>query len=291
MKKARSFLFVPADSQKKILKAKDIGADAVILDLEDSVAPSAKPTGRAMAAAALKEDWPCQVWVRINPLTAGMVEADLEVLKGDLPTGVILPKAQGPQDVAALSRLLDEFDPDGHIHILPIVTETAAAPFTLANYIGADLPRLWGMTWGAEDLATDIGASQNKDGQGNWLPVFESARTWTLLAAKAAGVEAIDTLHADFRDADGLRARSDLSRREGFNGRLAIHPAQVAVINDAYLPSPDAVSHARRVVEAFAASPGAGVVGLDGKMVDIPHLKQAQAILEAAHAFGVDEGA
>ncbi len=285
MRPLRSFLFVPGDSEKKQAKARASEADAVILDLEDSVSPDQKPAARSIVAAALVQDWTPSVWVRINPMDSGMVADDLAACRDVLPDGIMLPKASGPSDVAALSAMLDEFDPEKRIKILPIVTETAAAPFALGDYVGADVPRLWGLTWGAEDLATDLGATGNKDASGAWYPVFEQVRSLTLLAAKAAGVFAIDTLHADFRDMDGLATSGARSFAEGFTGRLAIHPAQVGPINDAYCPSADAVEHARRVVAEFAAHPGDGVVAIDGKMVDIPHLKQAQAILAAAQAF------
>ncbi len=281
----RSFLFVPGDSAKKQAKAQGCDADAVILDLEDSVAPDQKPAARDQVATALGQDWRPQRWVRINPMDAGMVADDLAACQAARPDGIMLPKAAGPRDVADLSAALDAFDPDGSIKILPIVTETAAAPFALRDYVGADLPRLWGLTWGAEDLATDLGATGNKDATGAWYPVFEQVRAMTLLAAKAAGVFAIDTLHADFRDDAGLAATSARAFAEGFTGRLAIHPAQVGPINQAFRPAAAAVDHARRVVAAFDADPGAGVVGLDGKMVDIPHLKQARAILAAAARY------
>jgi len=287
MKPLRSFLFVPGDSEKKQTKARASNADAVILDLEDSVAVDQKPAARAVVAAALDLDWRASVWVRINPLDSGMVADDLAICRDNMPDGIMLPKAGGPDGVAALSALLDAFDPGGHIKILPIATETAASPFALGDYIGADLPRLWGLTWGAEDLATDLGATGNKDASGAWYPVFEHVRSLTLLAAKGAGVFAIDTLHADFRDADGMARTSARSFAEGFTGRLAIHPGQVDPINDAYCPSPEAVDHARRVVAEFAANPGAGVVAIDGKMVDIPHFKQAEAILSMAEASGL----
>jgi citrate lyase subunit beta/citryl-CoA lyase len=196
----------------------------------------------------------------------------------------MLPKANGPADVQKLSHYLDALEAQaavaaGSIRILPVATETAIAPFRLGDYAAAGLNRLLGLTWGAEDLSAAIGASTNLDETGAWGFTYRMVRSLTLLAARAAGVQAVDTLYVDFRDEDGLRAASRASRAEGFTGRVAIHPAQVAVINESYLPSAEEVAHARRVIAAFAAVPGAGTVGLDGKMIDIPHLKQAQGVL------------
>ena len=284
----RSFLFAPGDSEKKMGKALSGPADAVILDLEDSVLPDQKPVARILVAQALALASSAQKWVRVNPLDTGHLDADLAVCQPNLPDGIVLPKAQGPADIATLSQALDVFDPDQNIKILPIVTETAAAPLRLSEYADAHLPRLWGMTWGAEDLATDIGASANKDAGGEFFPVFQMVRSLCLLAARAAGVEPIDTLHADFRDSGGLAVTSAQSRIEGFTGRLAIHPAQVDVINENYMPTADEIAHAQKVIEAFEHAPGAGAVAVGGKMVDIPHLNQAKRILAAATAFGVD---
>ncbi|MDP1026580.1 CoA ester lyase [Sphingomonas sp. KR1UV-12] len=284
----RSWLFIPADSEKKLAKGDASGADALILDLEDAVAPAAKPAARALAAEYL-HGRPAgtrrpEVWVRINPLDTDLALADLAAVVAARPDGVMLPKGEGPADVRRLSHYLDALEvqagvPQGTTRILPVATETAASPFTLGDYAGAGLARLAGLTWGAEDLATALGASTNQaaDGSG-WALTYRLVRSLTLLGARAAGVQAIDTLHADFRDEAGLRAASVASYAEGFTGRLAIHPAQVAAINESYLPSPGQVEHARRVVAAFAEA-GGGTVGLDGRMLDIPHLKQAQAVL------------
>jgi citrate lyase subunit beta/citryl-CoA lyase len=203
----------------------------------------------------------------------------------------MLPKAQGPADIERLSFYLDALEAQagltlGSTRVLPVATETAAAPFNLGAYGAARLPRLAGLTWGSEDLSTALGASTNRDVSGEWAFTYRMVRSLTLMGARAAGVQPIDTLYSDFRDEQGLRAASQASRAEGFTGRLAIHPAQVQAINESYLPSAAEIEHARRVIAAFEASPGAGAVGLDGKMVDIPHLKQAQALIEQASRSG-----
>jgi citrate lyase subunit beta/citryl-CoA lyase len=292
----RSFLFVPGDSEKKLAKADTAGADALVLDLEDSVAASNKPVARKLVAAFLY-DRPraaraAQLWVRINPLDTELALSDLAAIVASAPDGLMLPKANGPADVLRLSHYLDVLEVQfglerGAIGILPIATETAIAPFRLGEYAAADLQRLRGLTWGAEDLAAALGASTNKDPVGQWAFTFQLARSLTLLAAHAAGVQAVDTLFVDFRDETGLRTASQASRAEGFTGRLAIHPSQVAAINASYLPSADEVAHAKKIIAAFAAAPGAGTVGLEGKMIDVPHLKQAERLLALAEARGI----
>lgn len=292
----RSLLFIPGDSEKKISKIDGCGADAVILDLEDSVAPANKAEARRMVAEFVAKTPRGQrsphYWVRVNPLDSGLVLEDLVAIMGTAPDGIIQPKTNGPDCVRQLSHYLDAFEAAhgleaGSTKIIPVATETAVAPFHLGGFAGAGLDRLAGLTWGAEDLATAVGASANRDASGEWLFTFRMARSLCLLAAHAAGVQAIDTLYVDFRDDEGLRASSRESRVEGFSGRLAIHPAQVEGINAAFMPSPEEVAHAERIIAAFAANPGAGTVGLDGKMVDIPHLKQAEHIVAQARAFGV----
>lgn len=288
---ARSYLFIPGDSEKKLAKADATGADALILDLEDSVAPAAKPDARRRVADFVGEraraGRRAQLWVRINPLDTPLALEDLAAVVASAPDGIILPKADGPADVQALSHHLAALEVQagvarGSIGIIPIATETPVAPFRLGDYAGAGLDRLAGITWGAEDLATAIGASTNLDPAGGWALTFRLTRSLMLLAARAAGVQAIDTLFVDFRDEAGLLAASRGARAEGFTGRLAIHPAQVGPINAGFLPTAEEVAHARRIVAAFADNPGIGTVGLDGKMVDIPHLKQAQALIAQA---------
>lgn len=284
----RSLLFIPGDSDKKLAKVAGCGADAVILDLEDSVAPGAKPTAREKVADFLhsleRDVAGPELWVRINPLASGMAEADLAAVVPTRPDGIMLPKPDGPEDCARLSSLLDHMElahgvTPGSIGIVPVASETAIAPFRLGDYATADLPRLRGMTWGAEDLAAALGATGNRGSDGEFLFTFRMVRSLTLMAAHAAGVQAIETLHADFRDEAGLAASSRQAFSEGFSGRLAIHPAQVGPINEGFTPSEEEIEFARRVVAAFEAEPGAGVVGLDGKMLDIPHLKAAQRTL------------
>lgn len=288
MTNLRSFLFIPGDSEKKLAKADATGADALILDLEDSVAPANKPLARELVPdflrARARAQRAAQLWVRINPLDTELALPDLAAIIAAEPDGLMLPKANGPADVVRLSYYLDALEAQagiapGAVKILPVATETAVAPFTLGEYAKAGLTRLLGLTWGAEDLAAAIGASTNTDATGAWALTFKIARSLTLLAAHAAGVQAIDTLYVDFKDDAGLRAASRAARAEGFTGRIAIHPAQVAGINESFSPSPEEIEHAEHVLAAFAAAPGAGTVGLDGKMLDIPHLKQAQHLL------------
>jgi citrate lyase subunit beta/citryl-CoA lyase len=290
----RSFLFVPGDSERKLGKADEAGADALILDLEDAVSPANKPLARelvpAFLAARASGKRTSQLWVRINPLDSEMALADLAAVVSTKPDGIMLPKANGPEDVQRLSFYLDALEVQagiavGSIAILPVATETAIAPFRLGDYAGWKLDRLMGMTWGAEDLSAALGASGNTDESGAWALTFRFVRSLTLLGAHAAGVQAIDTLYVDFRDDEGLRASSRASRAEGFTGRVAIHPAQVAAINECYMPSTTEIDHANRILEAFNAAPGVGTVGLDGKMIDIPHLKQAQGVLARAAAY------
>ena len=288
----RSLLFIPGDSDKKLAKVAGCGADAVILDLEDSVGLSNKVAARDKVADFLfafdrRPSEAPQLWVRINPLDSGMSESDLAAVVPSRPDGIMLPKPDGPEDCAKLSSLLDHMElahgvTPGSIGIIPVATETAISPFRLGDYATAGLTRLRGLTWGAEDLAAAIGATGNRGENGEWLFTFRLVRSLTLMAAHAAGVPAIETLQADFRDEAGLLASSRQARAEGFSGRLAIHPAQVGPINEGFTPSDDEVEHARRVIAAFDAEPGAGVVGLDGKMLDMPHLKSARRTLGLA---------
>ncbi|MBX3593939.1 CoA ester lyase [Sphingomonas sp.] len=293
----RSMLFIPGDSEKKMGKIAACGADAVILDLEDSVAPENKDGARQLVRDYLRAH-PAgargpQLWVRINPFDTGLTLADLTAVMAGQPDGILQPKIDGPADVARLSHYLDAFEAAngiaaGATAIIPVATETATAPFHLGEFAKTSLPRLAGLTWGAEDLAAAIGASGNRAADGGWAFTFRMARSLCLLAAHAAGVPAIETLYADFRDEDGLRASCREARGEGFGGRLAIHPAQVASINSGFTPDEDEIAHARRVVDAFASAPGVGTIGIDGKMYDIPHLKAAQRVLDQAGAFGVN---
>jgi citrate lyase subunit beta/citryl-CoA lyase len=291
----RSFLFVPGDNEKKLSKGSGAGADALILDLEDSVAPTRKSLARGMVHDYLSAPRASasELWVRINPLPEGGLD-DLVAIVRAAPNGIVVPKVDGPEDLVRVSAFLDALElRDGitrQIRLLPVATETAKAPFTLMHYAETPLPRLYGLTWGAEDLSAALGASTNLDPEGRWSFTYRMVRSQCLLAAKASGVEAVETLYADFRDDAGLRRASAEASREGFTGRLAIHPAQVAAINEAFSPSAAEIAHARRVLDAFSAQPGTGTIGLDGKMLDIPHLKQAEKVLARAAAIAAREG-
>lgn len=289
----RSWLFIPGDSDRKLAKADDSDADALIFDLEDAVAPANKALARDKVAAFLAErparDRRSQLWVRINPLDTPLALSDLAAIVRGAPDGLMLPKADGPADVARLSHYLDALEvasgaEPGSIRILPVATETAVAPFRLGDYAGASLARLAGLTWGAEDLAAAVGASTNLGPDGQWALTYRLVRSLTLLAAHASGVQAIETLYVDYRDDAGLETSCRAARAEGFTGRIAIHPAQVATINASFSPSTEEISFAHRVVAAFAEAGDAGTVGLDGRMLDIPHLKQARRVLTQARA-------
>jgi citrate lyase subunit beta/citryl-CoA lyase len=287
----RSWLFVPGDSDKKLSKADGSGADAVVLDLEDSVAAHNRQTARQKVRAFLDarpvSQRKYQLWVRINPLDDSAL-IDLAAIVGGSPDGIFLPKIDGPADVAQLSHFLDALEVRdgvklGHIKIAAVATETPAAPLRLAEYSTTKLDRLIGLNWGAEDLSAAIGASTNLDSNGQWTLTYRWVRSAVLLAAKSAGVQAIDTVYMDYRDSDGLRASCRTSAQEGFTGRAAIHPDQVAAINEAFAPTPEDVEMARKIVAAFDKEGGIGTVGIDGRMFDIPHLKRAKNVL-ALHA-------
>jgi citrate lyase subunit beta/citryl-CoA lyase len=295
----RSFLFIPGDSEKKLGKAEETGADALILDLEDAVSPENKPRARELVPAFLRgrprAKRRSEIWVRINPLDTDFALMDLAAIVATAPDGLMLPKANGPEDVLRLSYYLDALEAQAgitaqSIKVLPVATETPISPFRLGEYASAGLARLLGLTWGAEDLSTAVGASTNVHATGQWALTYQLVRSLTLLAARAAGVQAVDTLYVNFRDEDGLRLSSRASRAEGFTGRIAIHPAQVRAINESYMPSAQEIEHAHRVIAAFEAAPGAGTVGLDGNMIDIPHLKQAQGVLALAKLHSSSRG-
>lgn len=280
----RSFLFVPADSERKLEKADGIDADALILDLEDAVAPEARPAARQLAAAYLqgKQD----AWVRINPIYTDDALPDLEAVMPSAPAGIVLPKPRTAAEAVVLAKHLDGLEEQhgiqpGSTRIMALCTEHPAALFSLDGYIGAT-SRLYGLSWGAEDLAAAVGASTNRDEDGNWLPQYEMARSLCLFAAAAAEVAAIDTVFTDFRDAEGLAGFAASARRDGFSGMLAIHPDQVDVINRAFVPTAAELERAERIVALFEANPGAGTLGMDGEMIDRPHLVQSQRILQLA---------
>jgi citrate lyase subunit beta/citryl-CoA lyase len=274
----RSLLFVPGDRPDRMRKALGVGADALILDLEDSVALSAKEVARREIAAFLAEA-PREValFVRVNPLDSGMTDADLDAVLPHGPSGLMLPKAEGTPSMADLDRRMRARG-DEHGLILPIATETPRAIFRLGDYAGPD-DRLIGLTWGAEDLPSAVGALSARHSDGSYTPPYEIARALTLFAASAAGVAPIETVYPAIRDLEGLAAYAARGARDGFTGMMAVHPDQVAVINAAFTPSADDVARAQAIVDAFAANPGAGVLTLDGKMIDAPHLKKARALL------------
>jgi citrate lyase subunit beta/citryl-CoA lyase len=271
----RSWLFVPADSERKITKALDSEADAIIFDLEDSVAPAMKPVARDVLRNLLKRSGGPQWWVRVNPFGSEFHKDDLELIAIADIHGIVLPKAESGDDIRQLAHRT------GNIPVHAIVTETAASLFGLLSYRDPASP-LVAMSWGAEDLSAALGASSKYDDGGELAFTYRLARSLCLAGAVAAGVQPVDGVFADFRDDKGLRDEAEAARREGFTGKLAIHPAQVPVINAAFTPSKEDVAHAEEIVAAFEAQPNAGVLSVGGKMVDRPHLVQARRVLERA---------
>ncbi|WP_375291274.1 HpcH/HpaI aldolase/citrate lyase family protein [Qipengyuania sp.] len=283
----RSWLFAPGDSDRKIEKALGGAADQVILDLEDAVAPGEKDAARSTVAAALAAagEGRHRIWVRINPLDSGIAEDDLAAVVPARPAGIMLPKSQSGEDMHRLDALLGDLeaahgiDP-GSLLLHPLVTETAASMFATGTY--RDAPRLAAMSWGAEDLADSIGALDNMDEEGRYRPTYELARSLCLLGAAAAAVPAIETIMGDFRDLAGLKARAERVRQDGFRGMLAIHPAQIDVINAAFSPSEDEIQEAREIVALFEANPGVGAISGPRGMLDRPHLSRARQLLALA---------
>jgi citrate lyase subunit beta/citryl-CoA lyase len=291
----RSLLFVPADDAKKLDKAMASGADALIVDLEDSIPTQGKADARLSAAAfiadAAKAAHRPRLLVRVNGFASGLCDADLDAVVPARPDAVMLPKAEGGADVVRADAKLSAREaiaglPDGCVKIVAIATETATAFFLAGTYGGAS-GRLEGLTWGAEDLSAELGAEANRDGEGRFLDPYRLARALCLAAAAAARVQAIDTVTVDFRNAAALRRESEEARRDGFTGKMAIHPAQVSIINEVFTPSAAAVAQARAVVAAFEAHPARGTVGIDGVMYDRPHLERARQLLTRAAAAGV----
>jgi citrate lyase subunit beta / citryl-CoA lyase len=281
----RSLLFVPGDSERKFARGRECGADALILDLEDSVAPPQKAAARALAAKLIddepKRDW--SLFVRVNALDTGLTLDDLAAVVKPGLDALLIPKTNGAADLERIGCYLDALEaragmPRGSVKLASVATETATAMFALGSYALAHA-RLIALTWGAEDLSAALGATDNKEPDGAWTFPYQLARAQCLIAASAAAVAAIDTLFADYRDLAGLEQDCRRSRRDGFIGRLAIHPDQIAAINRSYAPSQAEIEHARRIVAAFEANPDAGTLGIDGKMVDIPHLKAARKTL------------
>lgn len=289
----RSFLFVPGDSERKLEKGFSAGADVVIIDFEDSVAPDNKPLARRLAPDVIRARRGGQalVYVRVNDLSTGLTDDDLAAVVPAQPDGIILPKSQSGADVQHVATKLrvNEIEsglPDGGIKIIPIITETGIAALSTATYPNAS-PRLAGLTWGAEDLSAVVGARATRDEHGRYTDVFRYARAVTILAASASDVPAIDTVFVNFRHLDGLRADCLEAERDGFTAKMAIHPDQIPVINEIFTPSTQAVEHARALVAAFAAAGNPGVVGIEGQMFDIPHLKRAERLLTRAASAGV----
>jgi citrate lyase subunit beta/citryl-CoA lyase len=284
----RSMLFVPGDSERKLAKGAASSADALILDLEDSVARPNLADARTLVASFLHahpDRARMQLWVRINPLATQFALPDLAAVVPASPDGILLPKAESAADVVTLGNYLSALETasgleQGCTRIAVLATETAGALFTLGSYAPAH-PRLAALTWGAEDLATALGATSNRDEDGGYDFTFRLARSLCLAGAAAAGVDAIDTVFTEFRDTAGLEREAHAARRAGFAGKLAIHPDQVEAINRAFTPDAAEIAHAERVVAAFEANPGLGTVGIDGRMYDMPHLKQARRTLAA----------
>lgn len=284
----RSLLFVPGDSERKLAKAPASGADALVLDLEDSVDAARLPQARGMVREYLQARPAAgpALWVRVNPLDSGLALDDLAAVVRAAPDGILLPKCEGRADIIALDHFLRALEareqlPIGGIGIIPVATETPAAMFNLGSYAECSA-RLRGLTWGAEDLAAALGAISNRDDDGEHEFSYRLARSLCLLGANAAGVAPIDTINPNFRDAEALRRDSNRARRAGFVGKIAIHPDQIAIINEAFTPAEAEIARAKRIVAAFHDAPGVGTLQLDGEMLDRPHLKQALRILAGA---------
>lgn len=282
--KMRSWLFAPGDSERKMEKAVEGGADVVIFDLEDAVAIENKPEARRMVRAFLEAspDARSRIFVRVNPLDGPHTLDDLVAIMPGRPGGIMLPKAYGRQDVEALDKYLSALEvangiENGSTPVIVLLTEVAECMFHAGDFKGA--PRLVALTWGAEDLADSIGAQSNRNPDGSFAFTYELARSMCLLGAATAGVPAIETIQGDFRDSEGLKARAASVRRAGFRGMLAIHPAQVEVINEAFTPADEEIAEAREIVGLFEANPGAGTIGWKGGMLDRPHLSRARQLL------------
>ncbi len=292
--KMRSWLFAPGDSEKKLGKVASCGADVVIIDLEDAVAEYAKAEARRLTTKWLQANRTqvlagggFQRWVRINPLDSHHWREDLAAVMPCQPHGIMVPKAAGPEQIRMLAAELYEHEQrngkePNSTRVLPLVSETAKAAMSIGQYAEDTLPRLLGLTWGAEDLSAAIGATRKRDENGEWTDLFRMVRAQILLTAHARQVLPIDTLYSDFRDLEGLKKAAEASHADGFAGMLAIHPDQVQVINAAFSPSEKALARARAIVDAFSANPGKGALSLDGEMIDQPHLEQARKLLERA---------
>ncbi len=284
----RSILFVPADSEKKLARAGGTGADALVLDLEDAVLPERKPLARQMMADWLRaQSDRSKFWVRVNDLASGELLRDLAAVIPARPAGIVLPKIRGPEDVATVGHYLDALEVEhdlapGGVRITAVVTETPSIMLRMGELAKQAHPRISHVIWGGEDLSAAMGAGDPRTPEGAWRPMYEYARCQALLVGHALGAEVLDTVYVNFKDPEGLRQACLASRYDGFTGRVAIHPDQVAIINQAFTPTAAEMSVARRIVEAFQS--GAGAVSLDGKMYDIPHLKAARRLLAAGEA-------
>jgi citrate lyase subunit beta/citryl-CoA lyase len=283
----RSLLFIPGDSPKKLDKGLGSGADALLLDLEDSISPQRKADARKTTLAFLKQAIPVKerprIYVRINGFATGLTDADLDMIVSGRPDGIMFPKAEGGAAVTQCDAKITAREamhglPDGSLDIIAIATETAQALFLAGTY-GGSSKRLKGLTWGAEDLSVELGAEANRDKDGNFLAPYQLARSLCLAGAGAAQVQAIDTVYVDFRNEAGFRRECEEAKRDGFTGKMLIHPAQVAVCNEVFTPTPEAIERAKAVVAAFAADPGAGTIGIGGVMYDRPHLERARQLL------------
>lgn len=295
----RSYLFVPGNDEDKIIKAFDSDADAVVLDLEDSVAPQERNKARGIARDAL-EALTCDMrkacpkpFVRVNPLGDGEAFRDLDAIMPGRPAGVLLPKCRDGENARKLSEMLVAKESEmalatGTVKLIAIATETARSMFGLGTY-GGSTPRLLGLGWGAEDLSADIGALASRDENGQWLPPYQLARNLCLFGAHAAQAEAIDTVYVNFRDLEGLKRETEDALRDGFSSKMAIHPAQIPVINDAFTPLKSQVDKAKVIIEAFAGAGNVGVIGIDGEMFDRPHLTRAEKFVARADAYGVKD--
>ncbi|QVM84678.1 HpcH/HpaI aldolase/citrate lyase family protein [Novosphingobium decolorationis] len=283
----RSWLFAPGDAARKMEKCADSAADIALFDLEDAVTVEQKPTARTLVREFLqgRGDDHARLWVRINPVDGPFAVEDLAAVMPGRPGGIMLPKARGRGDVELLDHYLTALEAangieQGTTKVIALVTEAAEAMFTTGDYRGA--PRLVGMTWGAEDLADALGASTNREADGDYAFTYKLARSLCLIGAASAGVLPIETIHGDFRDLDGLRARAEKVRAEGYRGMLAIHPAQVEIINAAFTPSEHEIAEAQEIVAIFAANPGVGAIGYKGGMLDRPYLARAETVLRLA---------
>jgi len=282
----RSLLFVPGDSARKIAKAQDSAADALILDLEDSVIPDKRPAARELCLSTLQAGSAKKLFVRINALETKDALLDLAVVVRGRPYGIMLPKCRSVQDLRTIDHYLKALEVRdgtelGAIRVLPIVTETGASMFGTGSY-QEDTPRLTGLLWGGEDLAADIGAKANRDSSGRYAATYELARSLCLLAATSARATAVDAVYTDFRNLDGLRMEAETAARDGFTAKAAIHPDQAALINEVFTPNTDEIARARRIVELFEGGEATSVVALDGAMLDRPHLTMAKRLLSRA---------